>query len=336
MVQNYLEGLRQDFLNQKCALTEQLDSMYVRQKEIKKIVQILEDKNDPNYDAFSPRKRNSFDARKISELTEENKQLSDEISKLKDQISEIDYRIDEVSNVIKVSRENMIDAGSNVDSYEARIALLNSVEAERQRIARDLHDSTTQNLTALVHKSELCTKLLDSDPVRCRLELFSISNTLRDIIQDMRNMIYNLRPMAFDDIGFDAALQQTLDQFSQIHNLQCHFHTVNESYDMNRVVQITLLRVIQEACNNTVKYADATQIDVTISYLDHHVILSINDNGKGFDPIQISKQSKPDHSGFGLSMMRERVYLLSGNITIDSKPGEGCSIIVDVPITKED
>ena len=335
MVQNYLENLRQNFLNRKCTLMDQLDSLYNRQKEIKKILQVLEEKNDPNYDAFSPRKRNSFDSRKISELTEESKQILDDISKLKDQISEIDFRIDEVSNVIKVSRESLSVSSSNIDSYEARIALLNSVEAERQRIARDLRDSTTQNLTALVHKTELCTKLLESDPVRCRLELFSISNTLRDIIQDMRNMIYDLRPMAFDDIGFDAAVQQALDRFSQLHNLQCNFHTVNKPYDMNRVVQITLLRVIQEACNNTVKYAEASQIDVTISYLDHHVILSVKDNGKGFDPNHIPVHSKPDHSGFGLSMMRERVYLLSGNITIDSKPGEGCSIIVDVPITKE-
>lgn len=335
MVQNYLEGVRQELLNRKCSLNEQLESLYNRQKEIKKIAKILEEKNDPNYNAFSPRTRSSFDIRKLSELNEENKKVADDISKLKDQISEVDYRIDEVTNVIQVSRENTSDSVSTIDSYDSRIALLNSVEAERQRIARDLHDSTTQNLTALVHKTELCTKLLDSDPVRCRLELFSISNTLRDIIQDMRNMIYDLRPMAFDDIGFDAAIQQALDKFSDLHNLKCNFHSVNRPIDMNRVVQITLLRVIQEACNNTVKYADASQIDVTISYLVNHVLLSIKDNGKGFDPILVSTKTKPDHSGFGLSMMRERVFLLSGNITIDSHPGEGCTIIVDVPISKE-
>lgn len=333
MVQNYLEGIRQDFLGRKEELKTRLDSLYMRQKEIQKFLQVLEEKSDPNYDAFSPRKKNSFDERKITELTEEHKQILDEISKLKDQISEIDFRIDEVSNVINVSRGNLIDSTVHIDSYEARIALLNSVEAERQRIARDLHDSTTQNLTALVHKTELCTKLLDSDPVRCRLELFSISNTLRDIIQDMRNMIYDLRPMAFDDIGFDTAVQQMLDKFSENHNMKCRFHVTNKSYDMDRVVQLTLLRVIQEACNNTIKYAEASKIDVSISYLDHHVILTIKDNGKGFDPEYVSSHSKSDHSGFGLSMMKERVYLLSGNISIESEPGEGCLIHVDVPIT---
>ena len=146
-------------------------------------------------------------------------------------------------------------------------------------------------------------------------------------------MIYDLRPMALDDIGFDTAVQQVLDKFSENHNMKCRFHVNNKSYDMDRVVQLTLLRVIQEACNNTIKYAEASKIDVSISYLDHHVILTIRDNGKGFDPEYVSSHSKSDHSGFGLSMMKERVYLLSGNISIESEPGEGCLIHVDVPIT---
>lgn len=336
MVQNYLEDIRLELLNRKSSLKDQLDTLYTRQKEIKKIEEILEKKNDPNYDAFSPRTRSSFDVRKLMELTEESSDIIDQISKLMDQISEVDYRIDEVTNIIEVSRENKSIADSLNDSYDSRIALLNSVEAERQRIARDLHDSTTQNLTALVHKTELCTKLLESDPMRCRLELFSVTKTLREIIQEMRNMIFDLRPMAFDDIGFDTAVQQALGKFGELHNLNCHFYSENEPIDMNRVVQITLLRVIQEACNNTVKYAEASKIDVTISYLEDHVVLSISDNGKGFEPANISKASKPDHSGFGLSMMRERVYLLSGNITVESHPGRGCKIIVDVPVSKED
>lgn len=335
MIQNYLEGVRQYLLNRKYEVEKNLDSLYNRQKEIDKFLVLLEEKNDSNFDAFSPRKKTSFDERKILELTEEKKQVSEEISHIKDQLSEIDYRINEVSNVIQVSRENHSTGETDFDSYDSRIALLNSVEGERQRIARDLHDSTTQNLTALVHKAELCNKLLDSDPVRCRLELFSISNTLRDIIQDMRNLIYDLRPMSFDDIGFDTAIEQALNKFSQNHNIQCHFHSINKPYDMNRVVQITLLRVIQEACNNTVKYAEATQIEVTISYLDRHVVLSIMDDGKGFDMDSSAFTSKSDNSGFGLSMMRERVYLLSGSITINSHPGEGCMIIVDVPVNKE-
>lgn len=337
MVEEFLESIRSDLLSQKHTLKEKLDSLYNKQKEIKKIIELLEEKNDPNIDAFSPRSiHSSFDTKKITELTEEGKQLIDDISELKDQMSEVDYKIDEINNVIYVSRETLAEKNSNIDSYDSRIAILNSVESERQRIARDLHDSTTQNLTALVHKSELCSKLIDSDPMRCRLELFSISSTLRQIIQDMRNMIYDLRPMAFDDIGFDTAVNQALNKFGQEHQLTCNFHSVNEPIEMNHVVQITLLRVIQEACNNTVKYAEATKIDVTLSYMDTHIVLSIKDNGIGFDPEEISNMSKPDHSGFGLSMMKERVYLLSGNITVDSHPGEGCTITVDVPIQKEE
>jgi two-component system sensor histidine kinase DegS len=81
--------------------------------------------------------------------------------------------------------------------------ILQTVESERQRIARDLHDSTVQSLTSLTHKTELCLKLMDVDPIRCRLELTSQGKILKDIINELRNMIYNLRPMSFDDIGFN-------------------------------------------------------------------------------------------------------------------------------------
>lgn len=335
MILNYLESIQQYLLNKRDEVSNQLDSLNNRAKEIDKFIDLLEEKNDPNYDVFSPRKKNSFDEKKISELSQEQKKIIEDISKVKDQLSEIDFHIDEVTNVIRVSRENYSLYDTVSDTYASRISILNSVEGERQRIARDLHDSTTQNLTALVHKTELCSKLLDSDPVRCRLELFSVSNSLREIIQDMRNLIYDLRPMSFDDIGFDTAINQVLDRFSQAHNIEISFRTVNQSYDMNRVIQITLLRVIQEACNNTVKYAGATHIDVTVSYLDQHVVLSVQDNGVGFDPEAVSEHDQADHSGFGLSMMKERVYLLSGKIMINSHPGDGCKIIVDVPINKE-
>ena len=97
-----------------------------------------------------------------------------------------------------------------------------------------------------------------------------------------------------------------------------------------------LLRVIQEACNNAVKHAQASYLEVKVSYLEKKIVLVIKDDGKGFDVNAVPDETRDDNSGFGLSMMKERVYLLSGTISIESAPGKGCSIIVSIPKMKED
>lgn len=333
MVKEYLEKTKQELIENKISLMNEINDNENQLKENEKFIQILENANDPNYEAFSPRSTNTFNSKKIAELQDNQKEISENLSNLRDQLGELEFKIAEISSVFKVVKENDRDSSNNDEElYDTRLALLKTVEAERQRIARDLHDSTTQNLTALVHKTELCTKLLDKDPVRCNLELFTISKSLRSIIEDMRRLIYDLRPMSFDDIGFDVTVERTIEKFNRFNNINCNYHIEGEIYPIDSVVQITLLRVIQEACNNAVKHADASKLDVNLSYQNTCLMLTISDNGKGFDMNSIQNVSRDDNSGFGLSMMKERVYLLSGKISIESRPGNGCTIIVTIPI----
>jgi two-component system sensor histidine kinase DegS len=116
-----------------------------------------------------------------------------------------------------------------------------------------------------------------------------------------------------------------------MHGIACEYHVEGEPYSFDSIIQISLLRVIQEACNNTVKHAEASKIKVTLCYLKRSIVVKIIDDGKGFDTTAIPDISRNDNSGFGLSMMRERVYLLSGKISLESSPGEGCSIIATIP-----
>ncbi|MFQ8776380.1 MAG: histidine kinase [Roseburia sp.] len=132
---------------------------------------MLEETNDSSYEAFSPRETNVFNHRKIAELQENQKQAEEELLNLQSQLGELKFKLAEITNVINVVEKDENISIEEVDA-DTRLALLNSVETERQRIARDLHDSTTQSLTSLVHKTELCTKPIDKDPVRCKLELF--------------------------------------------------------------------------------------------------------------------------------------------------------------------
>ena len=305
MVKEYLEKTRDEFLDTKCNLSEKLVSAENHYKENLKIIQMLEESSDTGFEAFSPREVNSYNRSKISELKEEQKLVEPQIKVLRKQISDVDCKLDEINSVIKVCKSDR-DA---------------SVELS------DVISNT---------ETELCIKLLDMDPIRCRLELSSQGKILKDIINELRNMIYNLRPMSFDDIGFDVTVERALDKFKASNNVRCNFKILGEPYVIDSLVSLTLLRVIQEACSNSIKHGNASEIDVVLKYDTENLILNIKDNGDGFNTSTIPETTRNDNSGFGLSMMKERIYLLSGKLEIISKPGEGCETIVTVPVKKED
>ena len=132
--------------------------------------------------------------------------------------------------------------------------------------------------------------------------------------------------------GFDITVERALDKFKRFNNINCTYKIEGKPYSIDNVVQITLLRVIQEACNNAIKHAEASNLQVCMKYLNNKLRLVIVDDGKGFDVNTIRSVSRDDNTGFGLSMMKERVYLLSGKLDIQSSPGNGCTICATIPI----
>lgn len=333
MVKEYLEKTRDQLLEERISILERETALQNHLKENIKFIQLLEETNDPNFASFTPREVNGYNNKKLDELKLDQKETEEKIANIKNEIGDITMKIDEVNSVLRVANEEENDSSSGKN----KITILETQEKERQRIARDLHDSTVQNLTSLVHKSELCMKLMDIDPIRCRLELSSLSKTLRDIIEDTRNMIYDLRPMSFDDIGFDITVERYLDKMkSNNPKTSFQYRVVGDPYAIKSVVSLTLLRVIQEACSNAVKHAKAEHVTVSLSYKNEGLLLDIIDDGNGFDLSTIPEFSRDDNSGFGLSMMKERIYLLSGTINFESEPGKGFHIIVNIPIKEED
>lgn len=212
------------------------------------------------------------------------------------------------------------------------LSILKAQEMERSRIACDLHDSIVQNLANLVHKAELCMITIDQDAISAKLDLQLMMLNIREIIDDIRSIIYDLRPMALEDLGLGIAVERYLSKFEQEHRVSIKF--VNESkVEMNQfVISITFFRIIQEACSNAVLHGKATSIQVSLTESDYYINLQIKDNGEGFDVNNTNQIKKSDNSGFGLSIMKERICLLSGTINIYSKIKEGTTIDVKVPI----
>lgn len=336
MLISYLEKLQSEYLQERLDSEKMLNDLQIQLRENVAFIKLLEETNDPNYESFTPREVNSKNKAKIRELQEQQKVIKKSIEQEEVHHSECVQKITELSGVINDAKVEFAadhkDALSN-ESY--RTTLLETQEAERQRISRELHDSTVQNLTGLVHKTELCSKLVDMDPIRCKLELNMMTKTLREIINDTRQMIYNLRPMSFDDIGLDVTIERALEKLETSEVKKIHFTVEGEPYQIKPVIGITLLRIIQEGCSNAIRHADCSLIQVILKYDKDKISVQIEDDGKGFD-LSDDVKSRDDNSGFGLSMMKERVYLLSGDITIKSKINHGTKIVVDVPIKNKE
>ena len=338
MVEEYIQKIYEELLKEEQNSAKRISDLQIHLKETQAMIHLLEETNDPNYESFTPRKVNSRNKQKIDELHAEMKELEEAIQQ------ETDYhtqQMEKVEEAAKVLRQAKADVACRCDrntleEERYHTSLLETQENERQRISRELHDSTVQNLTAMVHMAELCSKLVDMDPIRCKLELNKMIKNLREIIDDTRKMIYNLRPMSFDDIGLDITIERALDKLEATGTKKIHFVVEGTPYQLKPIIGITLLRIIQEACSNAICHANPTLIHVLLRYEQGGITVIVEDDGTGFDVHILDERPRDDNSGFGMSMMKERVYLLSGSIQIDSKIGVGTKIIVKVPISNKE
>ena len=196
---------------------------------------------------------------------------------------------------------------------------------ERQRIAKDLHDITLQNLSHLIHKIELGSIYIDKDPVKAKLEFATVEQELRNIINDMRTVIYNMYPVTLEDLGLKTTIDKTLSLMEKKYN----FTVVSDIDDVsceNRLIQISILRFIQECCYNAVKHSKGDKLYISLKECENKFLLRIEDNGIGFNEKEIDKCNYH----FGLSMMKDTVLLLNGEININSSQ-KGTIIKIEIP-----
>lgn len=295
--------------------------------EYKNRISDLEHKVDFAYEAFSPISiQQQVIHAETDHLKEEVEEKIKEKDRLKEEIEELQEEAEEIKELLSEDTQNSVEKVF----FEDSITLVEQQELERQRIARELHDTTVQNLTALIHKIDFCSQILNSDPIRVQLELEIMCQIIRDSVNGMREIIYNLRPMTFDDMGFNETLTQAITRMQKGFDTKIVLETEGDSYPVNQVVQLTILRIIQEAINNCKKYANAKMIDITLVYKEETIELVIMDDGIGFDTKRVTIK-KEQNTGFGLSMMKERISLLNGTFEIESRLGFGTEIQVNIP-----
>jgi len=208
--------------------------------------------------------------------------------------------------------------------------LVSAQEAERSRVARELHDQLGQQLTALRLKLE---SLKGGAGKREQLE--ADVNQLLDLTSqldsDVDFLAWQLRPVALDDLGLADALRVYVRQWSDHVNIATEFHTVGlEEERPSPEVENNLYRIAQEALNNVAKHSGASRVDVLLERRDSHAVLIVEDDGHGF-----SLGDQIDASAIGLMGIRERASLLGGSMELESAPEKGTTLIVRVPLTVE-
>ena len=318
--EKYLYDRLEILEDEKIILIGKVKSMEIEINETEIMMNKISENIDDSFEVFSPRvKKNDFVKTEMESLSKKNSELRALVVEYKKHLCMIEEDIDIILDSLKEDKVTFYGLES-----------LKREELERQRIARELHDSTVQTLTGLVHKCEICSKITEVDPTRAKLELEIMSRLLRETINETRKIIYNLRPMSFDDFGLETTIEKVIDLIRQNTTMAVNLLIRGDKKEIPPVVGLTLVRIIQEGTSNSLKHSLAKRIDVVLNYFEESIGLTIKDDGNGFDT-NVIKEKNDSLNGFGIPMMKERVYMMSGKINIESD-SNGTLINIEVPI----
>lgn len=320
-VNETLQAVNNNLLEESRLSKQKLQNNLLRIKELDVFLNSVEEDKESDFHLFSPRKQETFDKNfldiKKNECLKEKEELEAENNHLHKDISKLDSRIADLQAVI------------SANPFLNRYIFLDMQEKERQRIAGDLHDSSLQNLTHLIHVIELSSLFIDQDPARAKLELATLVKKLRMIIEDIRNTIYDLRPMEFDDLGFKDAIQNMVEKLQKETNIYIKLIMEADIPIRNGLIFSNIYRIIKECVTNAIKHSEASEVMVTVFEKEDICHTEIRDNGIGFE---LNKERKRH---FGLQILEERIQLLKGTLEIYSSEIEatGTIIKIGIPIT---
>lgn len=212
------------------------------------------------------------------------------------------------------------------EKQKLAIKVIQIQEEERRKVAREIHDGPAQSIANLVFRVELIENLLDKDINKAKAELTELKSLVRSSIQDIRKIIYDLRPMSLDDLGLIPTLASYIDKFVKETGIEINFTIIGNQKRLSNTYEVTIFRIVQEALNNIFKHARARSGKVRLEYGLDNINLLIIDDGIGFDPVEINGEK------YGLASMKERCTLLGGRINIESRPKRGTIIKVILPL----
>jgi two-component system, NarL family, sensor histidine kinase DegS len=252
---------------------------------------------------------------KLNETIERAEQLASQMAVVYNFLSS-DLR--QVGEVIEDAREKQ----------KFGLKIIEAQEEERKKLSREIHDGPAQMMANVLLRSEIIERIYQDQGIDEALkEIRDLRKMVKSSLAEVRRIIYDLRPMALDDLGLVPTLSKYLANFEEHNRIAVRFKHFGRDQRIPEEYEVALFRLIQEGVQNAYKHAQPTEIQVKIEIKPTKVIMIIKDDGVGFDTTKLKEGS------FGLMGMRERVNMLKGELTIQSKKDIGTIISIEVPLT---
>lgn len=240
----------------------------------------------------------------------------------------LEYLSGELGQVTRI-----VESAKNRQMIGLKIIL--AQEEERKRIAREIHDGPAQMLANLVLRTEIVERMLVKQEYGLvQDEVVDLKGQVRNSLEEMRKVIFNLRPMALDDLGLIPTLRKYVHDFEEKTKLRTTLETRGKEHRLSSAMEAAVYRLVQEALSNAAKHAYPSFVLVEITYQAQLIKIVIKDNGLGFN-VKKLKNQQGNRESFGLVGMRERVELLEGRMEIVSAENQGTTIVIHIPTNVE-
>ncbi|MFE0516857.1 GAF domain-containing sensor histidine kinase [Streptomyces sp. NPDC058964] len=231
---------------------------------------------------------------------------------------------EEDEELLSIFAQHAAIALTNARLYERSREL--TISEERSRLAHELHDAVSQKLFSLRLTAQAAAALVDRDPSRAKGELHEVARLAAEAVDELRAAVVELRPAALDEDGLVATLRTQIQVLDRAHSAHVTFAT-NGFRALPAAQEEALLRVAQEALHNALRHSDAKHVDVILGRRACGAVLRVTDDGSGFEPQSIRRAGRH----LGLVSMRDRADGVGGRLTVESAPGKGTTIEMEVP-----
>lgn len=241
-----------------------------------------------------------------------------------------DPQIEELSKSLNLMLNTM-----DMQRKKAAASVIKAQEEERKRIARELHDETSQSLTGLVIGIRMVQEIVPDYMPDVQERLENINDLAHATLNEVHTMAVRLRPSVLDDLGLAAALRSHAKEYTENTGIPVEMQLLGMSHRLTPELETVLYRVIQEALTNVARHSNATSCRVTLRRKEQVIQGVIEDNGQGFDS-QTVMLSDEKGRGLGLHGMNERIELVGGSLEFDARPAKGTTIFIEVPLQSEE
>lgn len=266
------------------------------------------------------------------QLREKRDDLERRLLGLNETIERAEHLVSQITVVMNYLMSDIRQMGEALETAKQKqdfgLKIIEAQEDERKRLSREIHDGPAQMLANVMMRSDLIEKIYkERSATEAISEIRNMKKMVRSALYEVRRIIYDLRPMALDDLGLVPTLRKYLQTIEEYHKTtRIQFTNIGDDKRLPTKYEVALFRMIQESVQNALKHANATTIQVKLEIKREHVMVVIKDDGEGFD----INDKKPE--SFGLLGIRERVELLEGELNIHSKIGAGTLVIIQVPL----